>query len=116
MTEVHKMSASLPVSRWQLLDTGVVEPTPQERAEQERRTAEWRREKERRDAVREIARQALAKLTDPLSRIVLDLHSKSEGGWCEGDDLDGHDFDPPEWPCRTVRAVAAYHGIELGDW
>lgn len=113
---VRKAAGYVQVPRELLLDAGSIEPTPAERAEAERKAAEWRKVKAQRDVIRDAARRRLAAIDDPLSRVILDLHHRSEGGWCEGDDLDGADFDPPEWPCRTVRAVAEHHGIELGDW
>lgn len=76
-----------------------------------------------RDAQLDEARQALAALTDPLARAVLDLHHEQgmyrESGYpwptCDGCDMDGYEAEPPEWPCRTVQAVARHYGIALPE-
>lgn len=110
---MKRSGAYIPVSRELLLDAGVIEPTPQERAEMDRQREETRRRQAEQEAVLETARRSLAALTDPLSRAVLDLHQEDERGYCEGEDLDGYDAEYPEWPCRTVEVVAAHHGIAL---
>ena len=61
--------------------------------------------------------RALDQLTDPLSRAVLDLHRRTawetDRRWQCGECLDGEDRS--DWPCTTVEAVAAVHGIDLTD-
>jgi hypothetical protein len=59
------------------------------------------------------AQHRLAQLADPLTRTILDLHSVDKYGECGGCDFGGYEAEPPEWPCRTVTAVAEHHGIEL---
>lgn len=63
---------------------------------------------------------ALDALHDPALRVVLDLHAPNRvewlhGGHCTGCDANGHDCDHPEWPCRTIQAIAEHHGIDLTD-
>ncbi|OLT24374.1 hypothetical protein BJF79_13610 [Actinomadura sp. CNU-125] len=110
---VNKPGVIVPVSRELLLDHGLVEPTPVERAERERRAAEWRQRAEEHEARRAAAREALAAITAPVARIVLDLHVENPRGECGGDDMDGYDAEFPEWPCRTVEKVAAHYGISF---
>lgn len=110
---VKRYGAYVQIPRELLLDAGAIEPTPQERAEAERQREESKRRQAGRDAVLAAARRSLAALTDPLSRAVLDLHRENGRGDCEGDDMDGYDAEYPSWPCRTVEAVAAHHGIAL---
>jgi hypothetical protein len=74
----------------------------------------------RRNRARELFRAALAEITDPTARAVLDLHSELPGmaGWsdCEGCDFAGYDGDAPDWPCRTVRLIAdRFHIKEEGE-
>lgn len=59
--------------------------------------------------------RALDALTDPVSRAVLDLHRRTPyaGSW-ECRECEGNEY-PTDWPCRTVEAVAAVHGIDLTD-
>ena len=61
--------------------------------------------------------RALAQLTDPPSRAAPDLHRRTawetDRRWQCGECLDGEDRS--DWPCTTVEAVAAVHGIDLTD-
>lgn len=106
-----KKGPTVPVPRELLLDAGMVDPTPVELAERKRRTAEWRQRAAEHEERRAAARSALAAVTDPVARIVLDLHTENPHGECVGDDMDGYEAESPEWPCRTVEAVAAHYGI-----
>lgn len=111
--EIKRYSYVLPVPRELLLDAGMVEATPAERAKAEREIAELRRQAAANAATLDAARQRLAEITDPLARSILDLHHEDKRGECEGDDSDGWEAESPEWPCRTVEAVAAHYGIEM---
>lgn len=82
-TEVKKSSYTIQAPRELLLDAGVIEPTPAERAAAERYAAEAQQQEGERKAKLDAARQRLAALTDPLSRTILDLHSEDERGECE---------------------------------
>jgi hypothetical protein len=111
---VVKHAFMMQVPRELLLDAGVVEPTPEERAAMDRRITEARlREAERAEQL-EVARRELADVSDPLARAVLGLHAENERGECEGCDVDGYEAERPEWPCRTVAVVAAHYGIRMG--
>lgn len=103
----------IPTSREVALDLGMVEPTEAERAEIESRAAAARAWRAERDVERATAREHLAEITDPLARTILDLHTENERGECTGDDMDGYETEYPEWPCRTVVAVAKHYGIPL---
>lgn len=106
---------ALHVSRDMALIHGLVEPTPEEavggtemsRQYQERQRREW--------LTYDAARPALDSLTDPLARRILALHHAKdvEAPKCDGCDMDGYECERPEWPCRTVRAVAEVYGIDL---
>lgn len=104
----------IPISREMAIDAGLIQPTPEEHAERERRAAEYRRRAAEDAAKLEAARTVLAELTDPLARAVLDLHAEDEHGECAGCDYSGYEAESPDWPCRTVDVVAARFGVELG--
>ncbi|GAA4226025.1 hypothetical protein GCM10022254_09580 [Actinomadura meridiana] len=110
---VVKRGAVLPVTRDALLEAGVIEPTPAERAEMDRAAAEHQRREAARAAQLAVVLEQLAALGDPLARAVLDLHTRDTFGECQGCDFGGGEGEPPEWPCRTVETVAAHHGIDL---
>lgn len=103
-----KYGVVIQVSRAELLDAGLVEPTEAERAEREA----WRVECERRRRVEKEAVAALAialaAVTDPLARAVLDLH-KADGRFCAAEQDEYG--DGTDWPCRTVETVATTLGI-----
>ncbi|TDD37854.1 hypothetical protein E1287_07295 [Actinomadura sp. KC06] len=108
-----KRSSILAVPREILLDHGLVEPTEAERAEAERSAAEYQRRAAARAEVLVAAREQLAAITDPLARTILDLHDEGHDGTCQGDDIDGYEAERPDWPCRTVEAIAAHYSIPL---
>lgn len=95
------------------IDLGLVVPTPDERAEAERRAAEYRAREAVRAASLEELRRRLGAITDPLARAILDLHAENARHECEGDDFEGYDSEPAAWPCRTVLEIAAHYGITL---
>lgn len=104
---IEKMYASMVVSS-QMLNPDP--PTDEEReASRERKREAWR--------LYDAARPALDAITDPLARAILDLHHADEVEFpkCAGCDFGGYEAEEPEWPCRTVQAVAAQHGVELPD-
>lgn len=112
---VRKASGWVQVPREVLLDAGVIEPTPDERAEAERRHAEYRVREAARQAALDRYRTALDAITEQPARAVLDLHCENARHECEGDDYQGSDCDTPDWPCRTVEAIAKHYGITLED-
>lgn len=101
------------VSREMAVDYGLVEPTPEESAQRAARTAEWKRK----DALRRQADvdmlAALRAKDDPATDAMLDLHQSTGDSYpeCHGDDFSGYDGERPEWPCRTVLALAKVHGV-----
>lgn len=105
------------ISRDRALMFGLVTPTPEEAAEGERRARQY--DVRRRESWRlyDEARAALASITDPLARAILDLHATDtiERPTCGGCDIDGYEAEAPEWPCRTVQTVADQYEITLPD-
>ena len=110
---LKKNTIAMSVSREMALDYGLVEPTPEEKAEREESARKWRqkRAEARPGTVAYLA--ALDGITDRPSRIVLDLHSRGAGHYpeCTGCDYEGYESEPPSWPCRTVDAIADHYGI-----
>ncbi len=58
----------------------------------------------------ESAIEDLAALTDPVARMILDLHT-GRSGYCEAD----HGSDGIEWPCENVGLIASHYGIDMTD-
>ena len=102
-------SAAIP-SPWAWMNRP--EPTTEERAE-------WARQaEERKQRASEYAAQ-IDTISDPVARMVLDLHARDEArygtrdlGCCEGCDVDGYEGEQPSWPCRTVVLIGNHFGIE----
>lgn len=107
--DVTKMTGYMPISRPLAIEYGLVDPTPEERAQLEREAAESRRGAYERDLRLAVARARLADLTDPLVRAILGLHAESGHGECTAC-IDGDFAD--DWPCDTVELVARHYGIE----
>jgi hypothetical protein len=110
--EVRKYGATIPVSRQSLLDYGLVEPTPAEKAQREAWAAEYTQRKQAATEALPVFVAALAAVTDPVARAVLDLH-RDDGGWCAGCEGSDNDGEGPGSPCGTVEAVAAAVGITV---
>lgn len=113
VVETTKLTGYVPMTRQMLLDAGLVEETPEERAESERLRAQWERQEAEKARVLQAARDALGAVPDPLARKVLSLHTENASGQCEGCDVDRYESWQPEWPCRTVELIALDYGIEL---
>lgn len=117
-------SIALRFSREFLLDMGVVEPTPEEAADAERRLADYRVRVARAWLQYDYARMRLNPASwvepDPTAQAVLELHQPVLG-WhdrrleCHGCEAEGFEWDYPAWPCSTVTAVAAVFGVPLPD-
>lgn len=81
--------------------------------------AEWAREaEERKQRAAEYAAK-IDTISNPIARMVLDLHARDEArygtrdlGCCEGCDVDGYEGEQPSWPCRTVVLIGNHFGIE----
>lgn len=110
---VRKYGATVQMPRDMAIDYGLVEPTEAERAEREASRVEWERRKQAATEARAVFVAALAAVTDPVARAVLDLHKPAERGQCHGCDADGYEWDYPEWPCRTTTTIAAKLGIDV---
>lgn len=114
MKPVIKHGQAIPISREMALDMGLIEPTPDERAEMDRKAAEWRQRAAGRAAVLAAARHRLAQITDPLARRILDLHTEDACGECDGCDPGMYAESSAGWPCSTIDAIADHYGIPLG--
>lgn len=112
---VRKHSTTVQVSRDFALDYGLVQPTPAERAEREAWHVEWQQRKQAATEAAAVFIAALAAVTDPVARAVLDLHKPADRGHCHGCDADGYEWDYPEWPCRTTTTIAATLGIDVPE-
>lgn len=113
VTEIPKFGAHVTLSRQQALDYGMVEPTPEERREQDASLAEYTRRKRAATAAWPVFVAQVAAITDPMARLVLDLHGLGEYGKCRGCEFDGYDAEPPYWPCTTTTAIAAVAGVTV---
>lgn len=106
------------ISREMAIMYGLIEPTDEERAEQERRSAEFHAEQVAARQTYQRATEHLNGLTDPVSVALVALHGPVEGDFsvaCHGCDMDGYETEAPPWPCRTVRTIAEVSGIDLPD-
>lgn len=112
----NQIAYTFNVSREYALDMGMIEPTPEELAERNDRSRAFHAEQQAR---RVQALDALEQLRskDSLTASILDLHSCDTGAdWspeCAGCDFSGYEGEPPEWPCRTILALAEHHGIDM---
>lgn len=113
MTELRKFGALIPISREMLLDHGLVEPTEEERRKFDAARAEYARRKQAATAARPVFIAQLAAVTDPVARVVLDLHSADDRGECVGCEYSGYEAEPPGWPCTTVTTVAEAVGVAV---
>lgn len=89
---------------------GMFQPTPEEQAaSRARRVEAWR--------VYDHARGLLTAITSPAFALIVALHwpNDVERPVCAGCDIDGYEAEEPEWPCRTIRVVAAAEGIALPE-
>lgn len=118
MTEVQKFGQIVPVSREFAILYGIVQPTPEERAEMDAELARFHAERDAAQPILRDAIRALDAVDDALGRIILDLHQRvpNHSNWrCEGCNLDGYEAEPPEWPCDTTVAIAEHYGIAMPD-
>lgn len=116
MSEFRTNSFVYRVSREEAIAYGHVKPTPEEvehhntesRVRWEKSVAEW----EEADRFR----SALADVTDPVARVVLDLHRPLDDDTAECDHcVRGEYGDHEPWPCDTVEAVSQALGIKPPD-
>ena len=105
--DVNKIAILVPVSRGLLggLNGGMSdEERARLRAWAARRAAARQNMLDRLRAIRDDATVAIVALHKP-TRAVSDYPE------CDGCDYGGYDGEPPEWPCRTVLALAKVHNI-----
>jgi len=111
----QKVYAYVPISREMAIDAGIIEPTPEEKAERAELSAKW---EARRAAATKAVRdwEALSlQVLDPLAKVILRLHRRNDRGDCDGCDVDGYDAEQPRWPCVTYRTVMAHLGYPVPD-
>lgn len=114
--KLQKNSIAIQISREMALIHGLVEPTPEERAEMDERHRLYVIEENRRAFVKEAAIGFLGQIEDEPSKSMIALHGPvAEYGHdvCQGCDADGYERECPEWPCRTIETIANHYGIEL---
>lgn len=111
-----KYGAAYVVSRELGLLMGLVEPTAEERAEMEERHRLYVIEENRRALIKEAAIGHLRQIeVEPVAALIA-LHgpvARQGCDTCEGCDMSGYEAEAPEWPCRTIQAIAAHYRIEL---
>lgn len=109
---VRKYGTVIPVSRQSLLDHGLVKPTAEEKRQAEEAHRKYETQRAAATAAWPVFVAALAAVTDPVGRAVLNVHW-NEGGCCRGCEFDGYEAEPPAWPCATTTTVAAALGISV---
>lgn len=76
------------------------------------------------DAIRPAAYRALLAATDGLAREMVQLHRPEPDithgddvrRWCcEGCDVEGYEWEYPEWPCRTSQLAAERADVSLRE-
>lgn len=91
----------------------------EERAE---RRAAYQKKRDEAWATYHAAVPALDAISDPVARLVLDLHAPkarhTRTDWvfapeCGGCEFGGYEGEPPNWPCGTTAAIADHYGIAL---
>lgn len=113
VTDVTKRGLVIQVSREMLLEHGLVEPTPEERAQMERQHAEAEQRRAEHAAKLTAARVQLAAIVEEPARTILDLHCEDERGECQGCEFDGWEAEPPAWPCTTVVTIGRFYGVDV---
>lgn len=109
---VEKWSTVVPVSRDFAIDHGLIQPTEAERRDRERWHAEYEARKQAATEAWPVFVAALAAVTNPVARVVLNIHW-NEDGYCRGCEFGGYEAEPPTWPCSTTTSVAAAVGITV---
>lgn len=117
-TSVPRQSTLRPVRKVGVFLPFAVEPEPTEedRARWARRSAE--RDREYAALLASHAPRVAA--AEGVIRELLELHAPVTNGhnelppWnhatCDGCDMDGHDAEAPQWPCRTYDVLASWSG------
>lgn len=113
-TTVQKFSAVVPVTRDFAIDHGLLHPTEAERRDRERQHAKYAAQKAAATEAWPVFVAALAVVTDPVARVVLNIHGNRDG-YCQGCEFNGYEAEPPAWPCATTTSVAAAVGIRVPE-
>ena len=111
---VRKIGAMLPVSREHLhdLESRDMPMTEAEQREAAERLAEHRAKVAAATEAWPVFVAALNAVTDPVARVVLNIHWNNDGD-CQGCEFSGFEADAPAWPCSTTTSVAAAVGIAV---
>ena len=121
---VKKYGAYIPVSDQLAMEYGIRPPTEEYLAQKAYWAERARSKREAAMALLAVALPALDSITEPIARMVLDLHQRGlyetalatypQSNWvCFGCDIEGYEADHPTWPCTTTRLIAQHYGIEL---
>jgi hypothetical protein len=113
--KVRKYGYTVPISRQMAIDTGIIEPTPEERTQAERDRAEHLAAVEAAKPQHEAAIRTIRLLSasdDKWSLAARLLHQHANhGGVC--DEHGGEDYTT--WPCDVVQTIAAHYGAPFPD-
>jgi hypothetical protein len=113
--KVRKYGYTVPISREMAIDAGLIEPTPEERAQEERERAEHltaveaaRPQYER--ALRLVEVLALSDDDKSLAARLLHQHATHDDicDRCTGEDY-------VSWPCDVVQTIVAHYGAPFPD-
>lgn len=111
----EKNAITMRISREMARDQGLIEPNRDELTER----SAWHERFRRDDAARQqryaVGYMALLE-ADPATAVVARLHAPDDHPWalrCEGCDFGGYDAEAPDWPCRTIGALADHHDIDM---
>lgn len=111
---VAKKAVAVSISRDMAIDFGLIPPTARERVEREASAARWRDYEERCQRADGDMLASLRAVEDRATKAILDLHQPEDRFGtrsCQGDDFGGYEAEAPEWPCRTIIALAKAHAI-----
>lgn len=110
--EVCKYGSVVQISRDEAIDRGMVKPTAEEKAKRDAWRVNYERRKQAATEAWPVFVAALAAVTDPVGRAVLDMH-KADQQWCAGCEGWDNSGESPAWPCDTVETVAKALGIPI---
>jgi D-alanyl-D-alanine carboxypeptidase len=114
---IRKTGYTIPISRQMAIDAGIIEPTAEERAEEERAHAEYLAEVEAAKPQYEAALQTIQLLTasdDTHSLAARLLHQhENKGGVCKACWVSEETW--PTWPCNVVQTIALHYGTPFPD-
>lgn len=115
--DIERNTYRFQISREAAIDYGMIVPT-QDEVDERNRTGSLFHHMQQDKRARALAALRELQAKDGLTAIMLELHAVDfDAEWspeCLGCGT-GYEDEKCEWPCRTVRALANYHDIELPD-